>query len=139
MNECKKVFINLPDNIEMPIGICHGDLTFSNILFTSNKFYFIDYLDSFIETPIQDIVKLRQDTKYFWSTMMYNKKYDIVRLNMIFKYIDYKITDYFGNIEEYYKNYDRLQLMNILRILHYVKEEKVRDFVLNILESLPKY
>ena len=58
---------------------------------------------------------------------------------MIFKYIDNKITDYFGNIEEYYKNYDRLQLMNILRILPYVKEEKVRDFVLNILESLPKY
>ena len=71
--------------------------------------------------------------------MMYNKKYDIVRLSMIFKYIDNKITDYFGNIEEYYKNYDRLQLMNILRILPYVKEEKVRDFVLNILESLPKY
>ena len=71
--------------------------------------------------------------------MMYNKKYDIVRLSMIFKYIDNKITDYFGNIEEYYKNYDRLQLMNILRILPYVKEEKVRDFVLSILESLPKY
>ena len=71
--------------------------------------------------------------------MMYNKKYDIVRLSMIFKYIDNKITDYFGDIEEYYKNYDRLQLMNILRILPYVKEEKVRDFVLSILESLPKY
>ena len=52
LNECKKVFVNLPDNIEMPIGICHGDLTFSNILFTSNKFYFIVYFDSFIETPI---------------------------------------------------------------------------------------
>ena len=88
-----------------------------NILFTSNKYYFIDYLDSFIETPIQDIVKLRQDTKYIWSTMMYKKKYDIVRLNMIFKYIDDKINDHFSNNEFYYRNYDRLQLMNILRIL----------------------
>lgn len=139
LNECKKVFDNMPEEIEMPIGVCHGDLTFSNILFTSNDFYFIDYLDSFIETPIQDIVKLRQDTKYFWSTMMYTKQYDLIRLNMIFKYIDNKITDYFGNIESYYRNYDRLQLMNILRILPYVKEEKIRDFVLNILESLPKY
>lgn len=139
LNECNKVFQKMPDTLKMPIGICHGDLTFSNILFTSNKFYFIDYLDSFIETPIQDIVKLRQDTKYFWSTMMYNKKYDIVRLNMIFKYIDDKIVEYFNNKEEYYTLYDRLQLMNILRILPYVKEEKVRDFVLNILESLPKY
>jgi hypothetical protein len=139
LKDCEKSFNNMPETIEMPIGVCHGDLTFSNILFTSTNYYFIDYLDSFIETPIQDIVKLRQDTKYFWSTMMYKKKYDIVRLNMIFKYIDDKINDHFSNNEYYYRNYDRLQLMNILRILPYVKEEKIRDFVLNILASLPKY
>ena len=90
-------------------------------------------MDSFIETPIQDIVKLRQDTKYFWSIMMYQKKYDSIRLNMIFKYIDNKINDYFfNNCKYYYQLYDRLELMNILRILPYVKEEKIRDFVLNI-------
>ena len=139
LKDCENVFTNLPKEIELPVGICHGDLTFSNILFASNKFYFIDYLDSFIETPIQDIVKLRQDTKYFWSTMMYKKKYDVVRLNIIFNYIDNKISEHFGEFEYYYRNYDRLQLMNILRILPYVKEEKVRDFVLNILSALPKY
>lgn len=139
LKDCENVFLNLPDEIEMPIGTCHGDLTFSNILFSSNKFYFIDYLDSFIETPIQDIIKLRQDTKYFWSTMMYKKKYDVVRLNIIFNYIDKKITDHFSEFEYYYRNYDRLQLMNILRILPYVKEERIREFVLNILATLPKY
>ena len=139
LKDCENVFTNLPEEIELPIGVCHGDLTFSNILFASNKFYFIDYLDSFIETPIQDIVKLRQDTKYFWSTMMYKKKYDVVRLNIIFDYIDNKISEHFENFEYYFRNYDRLQLMNILRILPYVKEEKVRDFVLNILTALPKY
>ena len=139
LKDCENVFTNLPEEIELPIGVCHGDLTFSNILFASNKFYFIDYLDSFIETPIQDIVKLRQDTKYFWSTMMYKKKYDVVRLNIIFNYIDNKISEHFENFEYYFRNYDRLQLMNILRILPYVKEEKVRDFVLNILTALPKY
>lgn len=139
LKDCENVFTNMSEEFEIPVGICHGDLTFSNILFSSNKFYFIDYLDSFIETPIQDIVKLRQDTKYFWSTMMYKKKYDVVRLNIIFNYIDDKISEHFGNFEYYYRNYDRLQLMNILRILPYVKEEKVRDFVLNILSALPKY
>ena len=139
LKDCENVFTNMPEEFEMPVGICHGDLTFSNILFSSNKFYFIDYLDSFIETPIQDIVKLRQDTKYFWSTMMYKKKYDVVRLNIIFNYIDNKISEHFENFEYYFRNYDRLQLMNILRILPYVKEEKVRDFVLNILSALPKY
>lgn len=139
LKDCETAFMNLPDEFEMPEGKCHGDLTFSNILFTSTNYYFIDYLDSFIETPIQDIVKLRQDTKYFWSTMMYKKKFDIVRLNMIFKYIDNKISNHFSEYEYYYRNYDRLQLMNILRILPYVKEERIRDFVLNILSSLPKY
>ena len=136
LNDCEKKFNNLPNKIDLPCNICHGDLTFSNILFTSNKFYFIDYLDSFIETPIQDIVKLRQDTKYFWSTVMYTKEYDIVRLNIIFDYIDNKIHSYFNENNIYYKdNYDILQLMNILRILPYVKKESVRDFVLNILSS----
>ena len=135
LNACEKKFNNLSDRMDLPCNICHGDLTFSNILFTSNKFYFIDYLDSFIETPIQDIVKLRQDTKYFWSTMMYTKKYDIVRLNMIFSYIDNKIDEYFSKNEYYEKHYETLQIMNILRILPYVKKESVRDFVLNILTS----
>ena len=140
LDDCKENFIDkLPDVIKMPIGKCHGDLTFSNILFASYYYYFIDYLDSFIETPIQDIVKLRQDTKYLWSVMMYTKRYDSIRLNMIFKYIDDKINNYFINNKFYCQLYDRLQLMNILRILPYVKEEKIRDFVLNILQSLPKY
>ena len=139
LNECTKIFDNLPDTLQLPVGKCHGDLTFSNILFTTNKFYFIDYLDSFIETPIQDIVKLRQDTKYFWSTMMYTKKYDVVRLNMIFDYIDNRIHSYFEEHNSYYKNYyETLQVMNILRILPYVKKELVRDFVLNILSSFVK-
>lgn len=137
LKRCEDIFYNKIDNdLLIPIGVCHGDLTFSNILFTSNNYYFIDYLDSFIETPIQDIVKLRQDTKYFWSTLMYTKRYDVIRLNMIFDYIDTKIDNYFKDNESYVRNYDILQLMNILRILPYVKETKVLYFVLNILESL---
>lgn len=136
LDACEIVFNKLPDFLQIPIGKCHGDLTFSNILFTSNKFYFIDYLDSFIETPIQDIVKLRQDTLYFWSTQMYSKRYDKIRLKIIFKYIDDKINKYFSTNEYYYVNYNILQLMNILRILPYVKEESVRDFLYNIIEEL---
>lgn len=136
LTESEKIFNNLPDVIWLPVGKCHGDLTFSNILFTSNDFYFIDYLDSFIETPIQDIVKLRQDTLYLWSTQMYTKKYDSIRLKMIFNYIDNKINQYFLENEYYKESYSILQLMNILRILPYVKEESVRDFLIDVITNI---
>ena len=136
LDACETIFNQLPDYLQLPIGKCHGDLTFSNILFTNNKFYFIDYLDSFIETPIQDIVKLKQDTLYFWSIQMYNKKFDKIRLKIIFDYIDTKINDYFRNNEYYYKTYNVLQLMNILRILPYVKKESVRDFLYSVIDEL---
>lgn len=136
LDACEIIFNQLPDYLQLPVGKCHGDLTFSNILFTNNKFYFIDYLDSFIETPIQDIVKLRQDTLYFWSIQMYNKKFDKIRLKIIFDYIDTKINDYFRDNEYYYKSYNVLQLMNILRILPYVKKESVRDFLHSVIDEL---
>ena len=68
--------------------------------------------------------------------MMYTKRYDVVRLNMIFNYIDNHIDSYFNEHNKYYSDYyETLQIMNILRILPYVKKESVRDFVLNILSS----
>ena len=136
LNVCERIFNELPDFLELAVGKCHGDLTFSNILFTSNKFYFIDYLDSFIETPIQDIVKLRQDTLYFWSTQMYSKRYDKIRLKIIFKYIDDKINNYFKDNYQYARYYNVLQLMNILRILPYVKKASIRDFLYTIIDEI---
>lgn len=137
LNKARTVFIMLPQELEISIGKCHGDLTFSNILFTTNKMYFIDYLDSFIETPVQDIVKLRQDTHYLWSLQMYDKKYDPIRIKMIFDYIDNKIDEYFKeNNKEYETYYFAFQLMNILRILPYVKEIKVRDFLMKHLNEM---
>lgn len=82
LERCQTVFNRLED-MRIPIGTCHGDLTFSNILFNGNNYYLIDFLDSFIETPLQDIVKIRQDTAYHWSQLMYTKPYDAVRLHII--------------------------------------------------------
>ena len=79
----------------MPVGMCHGDLTFSNILFNGNNYYLIDFLDSFIESPLLDIVKIRQDTAYLWSTLMYHKPFDKVRVHIISEKIDKAIDAYF--------------------------------------------
>ena len=120
----------------MPVGMCHGDLTFSNILFNGNNYYLIDFLDSFIESPLLDIVKIRQDTAYLWSTLMYNKPFDKVRLSIISEKIDTAIDEYFsGKYAWYRKYYMPLQLMNFLRILQYAHEDKVIEYLKRVISS----
>lgn len=123
--------------LTIPLGVCHGDLTFSNVLFNGNNYYLIDFLDSFIETPLQDIVKIRQDTCYYWSKLMYTKPYDPVRLRIVLDKIDKEIDQYFSAKYDWYvEHYQIMQLMNILRILPYTHEEKVLSYLKDILKGL---
>ena len=120
----------------MPVGMCHGDLTFSNILFNGNNYYLIDFLDSFIESPLLDIVKIRQDTAYLWSTLMYNKPFDKVRLSIISEKIDTAIDEYFTGKYQWYRDYFMpLQLMNFLRILQYAHDDKVIAYLKRVISS----
>lgn len=136
LNRSEQVFNSLSE-LTMPIGICHGDLTFSNILFNGNNYYLIDFLDSFIETPLQDIVKIRQDTQFRWSQLMYTKPYDATRLRIVCDKIDHEIHQYFTRKYQWYSdNYSVLQLMNILRILPYAKEETVVQYLVDVLNQL---
>lgn len=120
----------------IPVGLCHGDLTFSNILFNGNNYYLIDFLDSFIESPLLDIVKLRQDTAWLWSQLMYVNPFDTIRLRIAFQKIDRELDSYFrGKYEWYGRYYKPLQLMNFLRILQYAHEEKVIDYLKNAIHE----
>jgi thiamine kinase-like enzyme len=50
------------------MGNCHGDFTFSNMIVSENgDICLIDFLETFLETPLQDIAKLMQELKYYWS------------------------------------------------------------------------
>lgn len=130
-------YFNSLSEMLLPIGISHGDLTFSNILFNGNNYYLIDFLDGFIETPLQDIAKIRQDTAYRWSQLMYTKHYDEVRMGIICDKIDNELDSYFSNKYQWYRDhYKTIQLMNILRILPYAHEEKVICYLKNILNTL---
>lgn len=136
MERCQAIFDNLQE-MTIPVGICHGDLTFSNILFNGNNYYLIDFLDSFIETPLQDIVKIRQDTQFRWSQLMYTKPYDATRLRIVCDKIDREIHQNFTSKYQWYSdNYPVMQLMNILRILPYAKEQKVINYLKNVLTEI---
>lgn len=140
IDRAAQVFGALTDMV-IPVGLCHGDLTFSNILFNGNNYYLIDFLDSFVETPLQDIVKIRQDTAYHWSQLMYSKQCDEVRLHIVLDKIDQEIDRYFSAKYAWYRDYYKVvQLMNILRILPYAHEEKViaylKDNLTGILDEI---
>lgn len=136
LSRAEQIFGSLTE-LTIPIGLCHGDLTFSNILFNGNHYYLIDFLDSFIETPLQDIVKIRQDTHYRWSQLMYTKPYDATRLRIVCDKIDREIDSYFSRKYRWYAdNYSVMQLMNILRILPYALEQKVIDYLKNVLAAI---
>ena len=136
LNRSQAVFASLEDML-LPVGLCHGDLTFSNVLFNGNNYYLIDFLDSFVETPLQDIVKIRQDTCYRWSQLMCTKRYDVVRLHIVCDKIDREIDNFFSQKYAWYRQYYKpMQLMNILRILPYAHERKVVDYLETILKGI---
>ena len=136
IREADIIFKTLPENLSMPVGVCHGDLTFSNILFNGNNYYLIDFLDSFIESPLLDIVKIRQDTAWQWSRLMYSGSCDVIRLKIAFRKIDEKIHSHFNGKYNWYRSFYRpMQLMNFLRILQYAHEPEVTEFLINALNS----
>ena len=112
---------NIPD-MPLPVGTCHGDFTFSNILFGDNKIYLLDFLDSFIESPLIDIVKIRQDTCFKWSVMLEKEmpSHKKNKLVQTFNFLDREIASFCSNNLGLSIWYNYLQVFNLLRIIPYL-------------------
>ena len=124
----------------IPIGKCHGDLTFSNILFSESKIYLLDFLDSFIESPIIDVVKLRQDTCFKWSVMLEgempsHKKNKIIQT---FNYLDKELASFCNDELGMKEWYNYLQIFNLVRIMPYLHSKEEVIFVEDSLRQLVK-
>ena len=125
-------------NINIPIGYCHGDLTLSNILIDplNNQLFLIDFLDSFIESPIIDIVKIRQDTKFCWTLELYNQNLDKNKIRIIMNELDNKIDNYFKKYTYYELIYKYFEMMNIIRIIQYCKSIKIKEYLITCLINI---
>ncbi len=133
-DKLKEYFVSEYNNIKeiiIPIGKCHGDLTFSNILILNKDVYLIDYLDSYIETPILDVIKLRQDVKFHWSKLKATKQYNYT----IFDYINTQIENTFNCDNPIFK---LLEILNYIRILPYCKDDKCYKFIIETIDYLVK-
>ncbi|MBQ9502336.1 MAG: aminoglycoside phosphotransferase family protein [Lentisphaeria bacterium] len=119
-----------------PVGVCHGDLTLSNMLFQGSTVYLIDFLDSFVETPLMDLVKLRQDTRYCWSQLLCTEPFDRVKSRIVMEFLDRRLWEHFCGFPGVAEGYLELQCMNFLRILQYAKELRIIAFLKTHLTQL---
>ncbi len=122
----------------LPIGPCHGDLTFSNILVASDTsaIGLLDFLDSYLESPLVDLAKLRQDTQFGWSLLMADAPADPVRFRQVMAYIDRRLVERFGTEPWFSQGIDLVQAVNLLRIAPYAREDSVHQFIRSAVQSL---
>jgi len=115
----------------IPVGICHGDLTFSNVLIEPGceNIYFIDLLDSFIESPIQDIVKIKQDVVYHWSTKKTVQVFDICRTKIIFTYFNKRLDEFIERHLISKAVVSLFQIINLMRILPYTSDLELINYL----------
>lgn len=121
---------------ELPMGECHGDLTFSNVMIASDAsaIALIDFLDSFVDSPIADIAKIRQDTRFHWTRMF--GVGSGARFSQAMNYLDSQVVAHFRAQRWYAENIDVVLFLNMLRITPYAQSELVHQFILRSMESM---
>jgi hypothetical protein len=123
---------------EMPRStLCHGDLTFENIILKDNNFYLIDFLDSFYESWIIDLSKIFQDIELNWAYryIIINENLNL-RLLIIRQLINQFIQEHSKNKTLQYLLH-RLLMLNILRVIPYTTKIDI-PFIEYSLEYLCK-
>jgi hypothetical protein len=103
-----------------PISKCHGDFTLENLIISNGNLYLIDFLDSFLESPLVDVAKLLFDLRYFWSKrrLRTDSKSIIKNIHM---------ESVIANSEVYAthkKKINSLLILSILRILPYTRNQQ---------------
>ena len=122
--------------MRIPQTFCHGDLTFTNIIFNKNRLYFIDFLDCFIDSFLCDLVKLKQDLFYHWS--LHNQSIKNLRVTQIYSFLwqrlERRFSKYINTME-----FKILDVLNTLRIEPYLTNEKQRVIIERMLKCSSLY
>lgn len=125
------------DGISIPIGNCHGDFTMSNMIF-SDKIILIDFLDSFLESPLQDIGKLLQEVDLRWSLKMRSGKYDALKIKIGYEFLRKKTYEEIEKINLDMRVINLFRLATQARLFPYIKEKKIFEETYENCRSMKK-
>ncbi len=119
-------------------GDNHGDLTLSNLFIFEQSINAIDFLNTFIDSPINDIVKLRQDTKHLWTLNLIDEftQIDYNKVAIFLQHMDQSLIKLIANddiVSEYYLPF---QILNLIRIIPYIKDAKILLHLKNEIREL---
>jgi len=123
-------------DMQVPYSFCHGDLTFANIIFHKNRLYFIDFLDSFIDSYLVDFAKLKQDLYYCWNLRV--QDIHNLRIYQIYSYIWRKIESRYSDYLDT-KAFKVLDAMNLLRIEPYLTNKRQSSILNTLVEKTDLY
>lgn len=126
---------SLSTDYRVPIGPCHGDFTFSNMIFDfeNEKIRLIDFLDVYVPSYLLDYAKLHQDLSFYWSARSLIK-IDEVSFKILCKYILEKLDFRLPKI--YTDAYDVIQKLNYLRIVPYAKDSATANWLSGVIKEL---
>lgn len=141
MGEIERRVHALPEVMRLPVGRCHGDLTLANLFVRHDGSHvtLIDFLDTFIESPLLDVCKLRQDTRFLWTLGLHETEDEYVpavKLRAALRQMDAVVVERFARYEWYGHYYKTFQLLNLFRILPYVTHPRTAAHVTGALAGL---
>lgn len=124
-------------DLTFPVGNCHGDLTLQNMLWdpSQRQMAVFDFLDCFVESPLQDIAKLFQDIRHYWFFTQKNVKSNcIARVLNVFCLVESAVAAAFSD-EKWWPLVDLFDLFCLARVLPYVTEVAEKECLLEAIRK----
>ena len=128
-------------DLRIPMGRCHGDLTLSNVLIqesADDAVVLIDFLDSFLESPLADMAKINQDLGHAWTLRMLSKRdatVDPVRLFTLFRRLMGNIVLVPFGTELWFRRLFRpMCIVSQMRVLQYSTSESAARYLWHTIE-----
>lgn len=97
----------------------------------ATRIVLIDFLDSFVETPLADMAKLCQDLKYAWTIRVSSTgaALDTVQFFSILSFLFNEMDKTFSIYPWYQAYFSLMFVMNQLRVLQYSKDASAAEYL----------